>query len=693
MESKKKNKEIYLMILIGGLIGLGLFLATLGYRILDVTYDGWLREYDITDKTLAYKGWLFFRNSKWHWPLGLFDDMTYPAKTSLIYTDSVPIVALICKLFRWLLPETFQYIGIYTLLCFILQGGLSALIFYKLTGNKLVTAAGTVLLTCSSVLLIKVIVQTGVSSNWLILAAYAVYVFKEQLGYIKKLILNLLLIFLAVSVNMYYVPMVLGIFFFMQVSECCQKKKLKTTFKEGSIILLDVIAGLGTLYMWGGFDGKMAASTKGLGVSSANVNALFNSFGMTGWSFSPTFPVNPGQMSGFAYIGCSGILLIVMAIILVIKNRSRVWEGMKRRKVDILAVFFMFLTFFVFALSFKVYLGSRLLVEYPLPEPVKKLFGVFRTTGRFMYPVFYGIIIIAIVVIFKLWKTRNVYIFLAICAVLHLVEFSKMIDSLHDTYFNKYWDGGSIYMNNDAFWEDVAIGKEELIFMPAHDRNNQAPATNAGKGRSEEMVYWAYAHGMRTNDTYLARYNTDSVQKYREEQWQKIYGGEADSNVLYVFYETVPTKCVQDKLLNIYYVDGYYIGVKEEIDAKRYEGVSKIEELAGINILPPLGQSIPNAEYLAEGLRIHPGGVFEGMNLPLKAGKYQVEIVGEGLKKEEVSCRDRGAFSVDIDITEADSERIVYTFELDVDGNYMEFMYNNEHEEDVVIKEILLTAF
>ena len=70
-----------------------------------------------------------------------------------------------------------------------------------------------------------------------------------------------------------------------------------------------------------------------------------------------------------------------------------------------------------------------------------------------------------------------------------------------------------------------------------------------------------------------------------------------------------------------------------------------------------------------------------------------MEIVGEGLKKEEVSCRDRGAFSVDIDITEADSERIVYTFELNVDGNCLEFMYNNGQEEDVVIKEILLTAF
>lgn len=444
---------------------------------------------------------------------------------------------------------------------------------------------------------------------------------------------------------------------------------------------------------WGGFEGEVSVSANALGEASANINTLFNSFGKTHWFFSPVLSFNSGQYAGFAYIGCSGILLLLASVFLVLKNRRRVGEYIKEKKVSVIMVSALFLIFYAYALSNKVYFGGRLLFECPLPDFVFKLFSIWRTTGRFVYPVFYGILIITIAAVYRLGRKKWIYVFLSVCVVLHLFEFSNMIRSINNDLFKTVYKNEGLYMNNHAFWDDVAVGKDELVFMTAHDRNNQVPVVVAGKESSEEMAFWAHDHDLRINDTYLARRSAESVKKYREEQWEKIYNGEIDSDVIYVFFETIPTKCVQDKLLNIYYVDGFYIGVKEEIDTDLYEGVIKVEDIKEVNILPEKWQYVQNAEYLEEGLRIHPGGDFEGMNLPLKAGKYQVEIVGEGLKKEEVSCRDRGAFSVDIDITEADSERIVYTFELNVDGNCLEFMYNNGQEEDVVIKEILLTAF
>lgn len=690
-EYSKKN--MYLLLIIGGLIGISIFMISYGYRIVNVTYDGWLKkDYNITDMTFAYKGWLFYRDSEWGWPLGLIKNMTYPSEVSLIYADAVPIVAVICKIFDGILPDTFQYMGIYTLLCFFLQGAFAAIIIYKSTFNKVASVVSAILLSSSSVLFAKSLIQVGVASNWLILAAYALYVFKDSLCYRKKVIWNCVLTFAAVGINMYYIPMVVGILCFMWIEEFFHQRGKESAIKGCAAILADVVVGLGTIYMFGGFEGEVIVSSRDLGKVSANINTLFNSFNQTGWKWSPVFNCNDGQWSGYSYIGCSGILLLVATAVLSIINRKRVWDYMKKSKIRLLTMGVMLLVFFVYALSPKVYLGSKLLIEWPLPEVITKLWSIFRTTGRFMYPILYAILLFSITAVFKLGKRKGVYILLVICAILHLTEFSKIMQSLNHTYFKMIWDGGSTYMNNHEFWEDIAEGKDELLFMPAHNRNNKVPSVVAGKGRSEEMAFWAQAHDLRINDTYLARRDEKAVTEYRERHWEKIYEEkEPDDRIIYVFFETVPTKCVQDDLLNIYYVDNYYIGLKEEINVHKYDGVEEIKGLKEINVLPKQWQYIENAVYTENGLTIHPNGYFNGMKLPLRAGRYQVEMNGEDLKTEEIRCDVEGIGSIDIEIEEANSQKIVYTFELLENADRVDFTYTNEHDEEVLINEILLT--
>ena len=62
----------------------------------------------------------FFRNSGWHFPVGLMDTITYPELYSVVYTDAVPAFAVVFKILSPVFPKTFQYFGIWGLLCFIL---------------------------------------------------------------------------------------------------------------------------------------------------------------------------------------------------------------------------------------------------------------------------------------------------------------------------------------------------------------------------------------------------------------------------------------------------------------------------------------------------------------------------------------------------------------------------------------------
>ena len=68
-----------------------------------------------------YVGWMFFRNSPWAFPIGLNPTYGLEFSTSVVFSDSIPLMAFLFKAISFVLPETFQYLGIWTLICFMLQ--------------------------------------------------------------------------------------------------------------------------------------------------------------------------------------------------------------------------------------------------------------------------------------------------------------------------------------------------------------------------------------------------------------------------------------------------------------------------------------------------------------------------------------------------------------------------------------------
>ena len=102
------------------ILGAVCFLIIYGVHPLDVTDDRWiLNSYVEQDVIQHYSGWMAFRKSDWTYPIGNFDAMSGGILT---YTDSIPWASILFKLFRTVLPATFQFFGLYIFLAFILQG-------------------------------------------------------------------------------------------------------------------------------------------------------------------------------------------------------------------------------------------------------------------------------------------------------------------------------------------------------------------------------------------------------------------------------------------------------------------------------------------------------------------------------------------------------------------------------------------
>ena len=83
------------------------------------------------DAAANYLGWEYFRSSPiLQWPLGRTPSLGPGSGASISMTDSIPLMAFIFKPFTHWYHGTFQYFGIWTLTCFVLQ----AVASWKLLG-------------------------------------------------------------------------------------------------------------------------------------------------------------------------------------------------------------------------------------------------------------------------------------------------------------------------------------------------------------------------------------------------------------------------------------------------------------------------------------------------------------------------------------------------------------------------------
>lgn len=65
------------------------------------------------------------------------DMLSYPDQISIIFTDSIPCFAVIFKILSPVLPENFQYFGLWGMMCFILQGIIAARILKSYSDSRI----------------------------------------------------------------------------------------------------------------------------------------------------------------------------------------------------------------------------------------------------------------------------------------------------------------------------------------------------------------------------------------------------------------------------------------------------------------------------------------------------------------------------------------------------------------------------
>ena len=141
--------------------------ALFGATHVNPSHTEWLMRGDFA---LHFLGWHIYRTSPWTLPLGGTPHLIWPVGSSVGLTDSIPLASGLFKLFDPWLPPTFQFIGLWLVTCYALQGLFGALLMRLVTPHAGRQLCGALLFVLSPPLAIR-FGHAALAAHWVVLAA------------------------------------------------------------------------------------------------------------------------------------------------------------------------------------------------------------------------------------------------------------------------------------------------------------------------------------------------------------------------------------------------------------------------------------------------------------------------------------------------------------------------------------------
>ncbi len=545
------DNALYILSVIMAIVA---FIAIYGINVLNPAYDDWL--FGHGDLTQHYLGWCFYRRGEWTFPVGLTDNLAYPSYTSVIFTDSIPGLAVFFKLLSPVLPETFQYFGWWGLASFALQGFFAVKILREVSVGKMQALIGSVFFVISPIVIERMFRHTALGGHWMILAAVYLYIRhdKDYQNLKKTVICWGILGGLTAAVHLYFLPMCGAFLCGYMLCSLIKKKSIKWKYllpgvSFGSMLFL-------VTYVLGGFSTRAASNDTGLGAYSFNLNGFFNEKGYS--RFLDALPMyDELQYEGFAYLGLGILVLLMMAagvfMVVLVKSKG---NCIKKNRIEILVGLLVVSGLVIFAASPVVTWNDKLLFVLTDSSTLTRYWGIFRSTGRIIWPVNYLIYAVVIACNANLWNSKKPAaigsVVLGICCFLQIFDISGKLLEQREQFAPK-----QTYVSpfQDSVWMELSEkdNLKHLVWVSNNYENKEIL----------ELAKWAYDNMLTMNIFYFAR----GIGVAEDTQYSLC---NPDETYLFVF--------TQDRIqeygdygLHFYEADKYIIGTTFELEREEYQ--------------------------------------------------------------------------------------------------------------------------
>jgi hypothetical protein len=503
-------------------LGVAYAITVVGLRVINPLDVSWL----IDDPATGYLGWAFFRQEP-HLtlPLGWSNAIGYPLGEPIAYFDSIPLVATLCWIIRGLLPENFQYLGIYFVVCCILQFYFGYRISRRLcNGSRMAGVFGAAMFMTAPPFTWRASGHFSLISHWIILAALDQFLEGAERPSRGQIAWRGILCFIAGGISPYITAMTFLILSGTYLRTLlCQRNGLRRLTVGLSIALS---AAIFSLLLFGFVRGADISQYSGADYDKYSMNLLAPiNPAKYGALLLREQPVGQGQYEGYNYLGLGMLLTGGIALARKPSYLRALWS------IEAVPAIGIFVTSLLLALSSLGTAGNFILWNFSFPRPLMAMLATLHASGRLFWPGYYLLFIGVIWCASRVFRGLSLRIVLAIALVIQFFDLAPLRAFIHQ----RWQESNAPLVSSNAAWHDLGRTQRHLIVVPPW----QCYFSPGGYNGYAIFGRLALEQHMTVNSFYAGRYSNAQMNFFCNDQILQIRRDGLQTDSAYVFNKSM----------------------------------------------------------------------------------------------------------------------------------------------------------
>lgn len=516
MDSPRLTAPASIALALALFAGLGFALWLLPATMLDPLQWRWLLNGDLAQHFL---GWHFFRNEEWQWPPGRLWAYGEAMGSSIVYTDSVPLLALLLKPLSPWLPAHFQYAGPWLLLGYVLTAALAWRCGWLASGRAEAGLLLALFAVLSPMIALRGMGHFALAAQWIVWWAVAEYLEPgPRIAWWRR---GLLLV-AAALIHAYLLFIALAVF----AAEWLRRVLILRQYALVPALLRGAVIGsvlIAAMAMAGYFvTSDPGGGNRQYGLYGADLDAWWASLDGARFAVYRAPSLHRG-LEGMHYLGAGIVVLLGFAVLAALRRPAATLTMLRAHAPLLFAAGALALLAFTHRVGF----GGRIVAEWPLDDVWLGRLSLFRGSGRMLWLADILLMLVAVVAAFRVLPMRSASVLVGALWLVQVADLAAPMASLR----SKLAADAAIARPNDLahpllspFWDEAG---------PRYRRLAVAPMTHAAPGWIS-LGLLAADRGWSINTGQFARAPWPSWCGEHEWLAASLAGGLLDPDTLYV---------------------------------------------------------------------------------------------------------------------------------------------------------------
>jgi len=383
--------------------------VVLGWGYISGTGAYW--QQPLYDAGAHVSGWLFFSHDAWHVPIFDTVRMNYPDGGSIVLTDSIPLVALVAKVFGLGLAGSWQYFGLFVAGAYVLNALALLWLLRQMDFKNIV--AGLVAVTFACFTTLYNIQFESFFAQFIVILSLGLYVRVQRRVTARELGWFVALVAASLLIHPYLFAMSLGIFVVTLVTIWRRRQtslRLCALWLGGAALLIGAIA-------WAaGYTAHPATGYQ---------EQLYGT--------SPMFALDPAALFQKSYsVDEIGLYLGAGFWVLALAGLVVLWRCYRTMIASHVWLIVLCVLFVLVAASNTLFVQGHEVFHLNLPHIVASVTEMFRASKRFIVPVYYLTVAASTVLLLR-QRSRWGLTILLVALVLQVADVSFFVRDMHQS--------------------------------------------------------------------------------------------------------------------------------------------------------------------------------------------------------------------------------------------------------------------